>query len=231
MQLSIFEQTQERTNLITGQESSENIYERWKMYEYLESLSGKTARLVYHTNDITIKAPIEIGDMLFSNISVKTFPEFHSFNSPNSNIKMSGSKVVSVVEESGVIRFRYMSSRGDLNQPTLDSITSLEVMPFENKRAKLPDLDNVNSIEELKERLLGKTVKLHFYLRDDVIHSVEDSLSFRLTELQNVNGQLRISGTNGVEVICNGYYGFRISSGILLDCSSNGAYTGISIVD
>jgi hypothetical protein len=208
-QIDLFEITPE----IVGDmpvEKENQLFSKWRMYEYLEKLEGKTALISYQSqkDDYAFRVPVQLGELNFDSLSKEI-----KLRSIGNSLRLSGyKKIITKIEKQGNLHILHYHDKE--NQLEKTSCATFEIKPY--SMLKIPK-KQCYTLEKPLSHLIGLTASVMVRCdRDELVDSVE-SLPFKILSIKAENGEIIIKGSNDVYIHSKGFQKVRESGNLIFD--------------
>lgn len=238
MQLTIFD-VSSKPEVIPEATGEKVVFEKWKMLELLDSLSGQKFLIRGKDDYQEFCLPFQAGKMSYSAIYKTGFPAVCSLGSFNyrkltSFARLSG-YLNRITKENNLLSFNYDQtihpSKGNKQIQTEDSVVSFDLssnyidLGSDNRKGKRAANFNDMSIEEKISEIIGKTYSVQVRCHNDLFGEII-SYPCRISDIQINEDEITILGSNHLFLKAKGFVKIRYTGNLLFDTyNQDGGYT------
>lgn len=203
----------------------QKVFKKWRMFEYLDGLKGKTAKITYQDENVFYQVPFKFKTLHFASTAISSqskdliLLQTMLSNSSNMSFTTSSKEHLHALEvKDGIHTFHYKS---EVNK-VLELCSSKATFELSNY-AELSSSVNKYDIDGEISQLIGKTVQAKLRTNNDLVGTIQ-TLPFRVTSFQVKDDELTIMGTNDTLIRTKGYRGVRyFFSELILDVFLEGS--------
>lgn len=216
-QIDLFEIATEPVNGIPLEDdtASNKLFPKWRMFEYIERLNGKTALVSYleEEDPYEFRVPIKFGEIKFgSNYGLSNKlnlreigPDFRMYDYKGTLEKLE--------KQDNLHQFYYQDK---------ENMERLSKATFELKHysiSRVPKKQFYDAEKPLNQ-LIGFTARVELRCSSDGVMECVRSLPFKILSLKEADEEITLIGTNDVYIHAKGFKKVRESSDLIFDIYS-----------
>lgn len=236
MQLSIFDVINDTSALQVKNQNREFLgfkeYIGEKAYDKLQSLAGQTFLFQYSSPFVHISVPIKYSktEMMSKPNPLINIGRLYSVQGNKYDSILAGStkQLYQLLEDESNATYHFTFPKNNLYHPVeefmysanscLSGVTLQEKEYKLNKLSSLQEIQDADSEDEVLQGLIGQTLKVEFYLRDEIFWNIV-SAPFEVKNIDIRGTEIWITGTNDVHLYANHFQKIRHQHPtVLFDC-------------